>query len=117
MAKKTEKEVQSTEMEEVVETTEMAEIDDVTEMEEVVGTTEMEEDNVPEPVSVSQKTKIYINGELFGTCENPVEFTQEMREKRRKGQVSHEMNITYYEDNNEIYIFNVLGIASRKTFT
>ena len=29
-----------------------------------------------------------------------------MREKRRKGQVSHEMNITYYEDNNEIYIFN-----------
>ena len=38
MAKKTEKEVQSTEMEEVIETT------------------EMEVDNVPEPVSFSKKT-------------------------------------------------------------
>ena len=59
------------------------------------------------------KTKIYINGELFGTCDHPVKFTQEMREKRRKGQVSHEMNITYYEDNNEIYIFNDPGRARR----
>ena len=49
-----------------------------------------------------QKCKIYINGELLGACENPVEFTQEMREKRRNGEVSHEMNITYYEDNNDI---------------
>ena len=28
-----------------------------------------------------------------------------MREKRRNGEISHEMNITYYEDNNEIYSF------------
>ena len=59
------------------------------------------------------KTKIYINGELLGTCTNPEEFTQEMREKRRAGIVSHEMNITYYEDNNEIYIFNDPGRARR----
>ena len=59
------------------------------------------------------KTKIYINGELLGTCSNPEEFTQEMREKRRAGIVSHEMNITYYEDNNEIYIFNDPGRARR----
>ncbi len=65
------------------------------------------------PVRAPIKTKIYINGELFGTCDNPSEFTQEMREKRRKGQVSHEMNITYYEDNNEIYIFNDPGRARR----
>ena len=58
-------------------------------------------------------TKIYINGELLGYCENPVEFTQEMREKRRKGEISHEMNITYYEDNNEIYIFDDPGRARR----
>ncbi|MGX8694609.1 MAG: DNA-directed RNA polymerase subunit B [Methanobrevibacter sp.] len=60
-----------------------------------------------------QKCKIYINGELLGACENPVEFTQEMREKRRNGEISHEMNITYYEDNNEIYIFNDPGRARR----
>ena len=59
------------------------------------------------------KTKIYINGELLGTCSNPEEFTEEMREKRRAGIVSHEMNITYYEDNNEIYIFNDPGRARR----
>ena len=72
------------------------------------------EEVVEAPASNSQlKTKIYINGELFGTCDNPSEFTQEMREKRRKGQISHEMNITYYEDNNEIYIFNDPGRARR----
>ncbi len=40
------------------------------------------------------QTKIYINGELLGYCEDPENFTQEMREKRRNGEVSHEMNIT-----------------------
>ena len=58
-------------------------------------------------------TKIYINGELLGYCNNPIEFTHDMREKRRNGEVSHEMNITYYEDNNEIYIFDDPGRARR----
>ena len=64
-------------------------------------------------IVTANKTKIYINGELLGYCENPVEFTQEMREKRRNGEVSYEMNITYYEDNEEIYIFNDPGRARR----
>ena len=71
------------------------------------------EDNEPIPEPKPNQTKIYINGELLGYCENPVEFTQEMRKKRRKGEISHEMNITYYEDNNEIYIFNDPGRARR----
>ena len=41
--------------------------------------------------------KIYINGELLGYCKDPESFTNEMREKRRNGEVSHEMNITYYD--------------------
>ena len=64
-------------------------------------------------IVTTNKTKIYINGELLGYCENPVEFTQEMREKRRNGEISYEMNITYYEDNEEIYIFNDPGRARR----
>ena len=71
---------------------------------------------VSEPLHIEpkpNKTKIYINGELLGYCEDPVNFTQEMREKRRNGEVSHEMNITYYEDNDEIYIFNDPGRARR----
>ena len=63
--------------------------------------------------SSNPKTKIYINGELLGYCEDPVTFTNDMREKRRNGEVSYEMNITYYEDNNEIYIFNDPGRARR----
>ncbi|WP_407415921.1 DNA-directed RNA polymerase subunit B [Methanobrevibacter sp.] len=73
-----------------------------------------EKPKITEPVESSvPKTKIYINGELLGSCEDPVTFTQQMREKRRNGEVSHEMNITYYEDNNEIYIFNDPGRARR----
>ena len=81
--------------------------------EEIEEVSEVE--SIPESRSIdsSIKTKIYINGELLGSCENPAEFTQEMREKRRNGEVSHEMNITYYEDNNEIYIFNDPGRARR----
>ncbi|WP_368660223.1 DNA-directed RNA polymerase subunit B [Methanobrevibacter sp.] len=71
-------------------------------------------DETPEPAGKQlHHTKIYINGALLGYCEDPIAFTQEMREKRRKGKVSHEMNITYYESNDEIYIFNDPGRARR----
>lgn len=59
------------------------------------------------------KTKIFINFELFAYCDNPYEFTQKMREKRRKGIISHEMTITYYEKENEIYIYTDNGRALR----
>ena len=115
-------------VEEVVEETEIEPVEEVSEegtdiepVEEVVEETEIEP--VEEPVEIevvpeeviedTPQTKIYINGELLGYCSNPVEFTQEMREKRRNGEVSSEMNITYYEDNNEIYIFNDPGRARR----
>ena len=34
-----------------------------------------------EPPVQTVPTKIYINGELLGSCDDPVSFTQEMREK------------------------------------
>ena len=103
-------EVEETEIEEpVTEDVEEAEIeepvDEVSEIETVPASHVIE----PKP----NKTKIYINGELLGYCEDPVNFTQDMREKRRNGEISHEMNITYYEDNDEIYIFNDPGRARR----
>ena len=57
--------------------------------------------------------KIYVNGILKAYCYNPIEFTEDMRAKRRKGQINNEMNITYYEDNNEIQIFTDAGRARR----
>ncbi|MGL4670267.1 MAG: DNA-directed RNA polymerase subunit B [Methanobacteriaceae archaeon] len=59
------------------------------------------------------RSKIYINGELIGACDDPEAFVGEMREKRRAGEVSEEMNITHYEETNEIYIFNDPGRARR----
>ena len=59
------------------------------------------------------KTKIFINSELFAYCDNPYEFTQKMREYRRKGLISHEMTITYYEKDNKIYIYTDNGRALR----
>ena len=85
-------------------------------VEDAVDEVELDNNSFDDSVvygDTTHKTKIYINGELLGYCENPVEFTQEMREKRRNGVVSHEMNITYYKDNNEIYIFNDHGRARR----
>ena len=96
--------------EETVETIEESET-----VEEIVEDVVETKTNEQPPVFNNQhpQTKIYINGKLLGFCEDPISFTQEMREKRRNGVISHEMNITYYEENDEIYIFNDPGRARR----
>ncbi|MCQ2976588.1 MAG: DNA-directed RNA polymerase subunit B [archaeon] len=68
---------------------------------------------ISNPKEYSQGAKIYINGKLIGAVEAPIEFTEEMRLKRRAGEINHEMNITYYEENNEIYVFTDAGRARR----
>ena len=60
-----------------------------------------------------KKSKIYINGKLIGTCDDPEDFVETMRQKRRSGEVSHEMNITYYPETDEIYIFTDPGRTRR----
>ena len=60
-----------------------------------------------------RKAKIYINGKLIGTCDDPENFVDDMREKRRTGEISDEMNITYYSETDEVYIFNDPGRARR----
>lgn len=60
-----------------------------------------------------RKAKIYINGKLIGTCDDPENFVDDMRAKRRTGEISDEMNITYYSETDEIYIFNDPGRARR----
>ncbi|MBU4536150.1 MAG: DNA-directed RNA polymerase subunit B [Euryarchaeota archaeon] len=60
-----------------------------------------------------RKAKIFINGKLIGTCNDPESFIQDMREKRRSGEISHEMNITHYSETDEVYIFNDPGRARR----
>lgn len=57
--------------------------------------------------------KIYINGKLIGTTTEPEAFVNEVRARRRSNDLTHELNITYYEDNNEIFIFTDPGRARR----
>ncbi|RAP48052.1 MAG: DNA-directed RNA polymerase subunit B, partial [Methanosphaera sp. rholeuAM74] len=57
--------------------------------------------------------KIYINGKLVGTTEEPEEFVEEVKAKRRSNELTNELNITYYEENNEIFIFTDPGRARR----
>lgn len=59
------------------------------------------------------KCKIYINGKVIGTCDDPIDFVEDMRQKRRAGEISDEMNITYYDETNEVYIFCDSGRARR----
>jgi len=60
-----------------------------------------------------KKCKVYSTGKLIGTCDDPEGFVEEMRQKRRSGEVSYETNITHYPENNEIYVFNDPGRTRR----
>lgn len=60
-----------------------------------------------------KKSKIYINGKIIGTCDDPEDFVSTMREKRRSGEVSPEMNITHYQETDEIYLFTDPGRTRR----
>ena len=57
--------------------------------------------------------KIYINGKLIGTTDEPEAFLEEVKAKRRSNELTHELNITFYEENNEIFIFTDPGRARR----
>jgi len=49
-------------------------------------------------------TRVYVNGNLVGIHDRPKELLSEIRERRRQGLLSHEINIKFDEDMNEIVI-------------
>ncbi len=59
---------------------------------------------------IENMAKVYVNGNLIGLHPDPVEFTQELRIRRRRGLLafpqerSHEINIRYHEEINSIII-------------
>jgi len=48
--------------------------------------------------------KIFIEGYLLGYTEAPNELVETVREMRRRGEVSGEVNIAHYKGHNEIYV-------------
>jgi len=60
-------------------------------------------------------TKVILNGRLIGIHEDPETLVKEIREMRRDGRISHEVNIAWYRDEciDEIYVNCDAGRARR----
>jgi DNA-directed RNA polymerase subunit B len=52
--------------------------------------------------------KVFVDGNLIGYCNSPEELTREFRERRRRGEISTEVNIAYFSkthrERDEIYL-------------
>ena len=59
---------------------------------------------IKEITKKSTGTRVYLNGDLIGMHANGKELIQKLREKRRKGLLSSEVNIAYYEEENDIIV-------------
>lgn len=60
-----------------------------------------------------KKARVFIDGALIGLIEDPVEFTRKVRELRRQGAISNEVNISYKEYNGDIVVHTDRGRARR----
>src|SRR5882762_3749654 len=57
------------------------------------------------PVSKEVKgARVYLNGDLVGLHEKPADLTDNLRNRRRKGLLSNEVNVYYDEDANDVVI-------------
>ena len=50
------------------------------------------------------ETRVYVNGDLIGLHDKPKELVEEVRQRRRSGLLSHEVNVRYDDNMNEIII-------------
>jgi DNA-directed RNA polymerase subunit B len=50
------------------------------------------------------ETRIYVNGDLIGLHDKPKELVEEIRQRRRSGLLSHEVNIRFDDHMNEVII-------------
>ena len=51
-----------------------------------------------------QGAKVFVDGSLMGVTTSPLELVSLARDMRRRGEISSEVNVAYYEDHKEIYV-------------
>jgi len=60
-----------------------------------------------------KKSRVFVDGALIGLVENPREHVETLREMRRKGEISTEINISFKEYNGDVIIHTDRGRARR----
>lgn len=59
------------------------------------------------------ESKVFLDGELIGTHNNPQELVENIRKQRRDGIISRQINVTLYDDIHEVIINSDIGRARR----
>lgn len=60
--------------------------------------------NVKEIKKETSGTRVYLNGDLTGMHEDGISLVNQLRERRRKGLISNEVNVCYDEDANDVIV-------------
>jgi len=58
-------------------------------------------------------SEAYLNGKFIGTIENPAEFTEKVKDQRRKGKISENLNVYYDKKTDNIQINDCKGRLRR----
>ena len=56
---------------------------------------------------------VFLNGKFIGTVESAKDFVQSLRDERRKGKVSTNVNVIFDEEKNAVYAYNSGGRVRR----
>ena len=58
-------------------------------------------------------TDIYLQSKFVGTTENGPEFAEKIREKRRKGEITSNLNVYFNKETDEVWLENGRGRVRR----
>jgi DNA-directed RNA polymerase subunit B' len=64
-------------------------------------------------MTTAKKSRVFVNGALIGLVEDPQILVQDIRKMRRKGEISHEINVSYKEYNGDVILHTDRGRARR----
>jgi DNA-directed RNA polymerase subunit B len=64
-------------------------------------------------INAENRTRVFVNGDFIGLCTDPERFVEEIRRKRRGGEISSQVNVAHYADRRDIMINSDRGRARR----